>query len=143
MTQLIPVHIGVQWAWHPTPNGPFSSSATSPNMGGSQAAYFPNEMVIRGFKWQSSVKTKNSEVLLHFQLAPTGSGLGEPGSMNLFSVHHITIADSQTIATPIMFEKDEGIVVPAGWVVWVYGEGVGPAHGAPVEVQTTLFVAPT
>lgn len=32
------------------------------------------------------------------------------------------------------------VLIPKGWVVWVYAEGGGDAHPYPVEVQYTLYV---
>jgi hypothetical protein len=141
MVQITPLHIGVQWAWARLPDIVFSKSAFAPNMGGNQRIEITDPVIIRGIAWQSSVKTGAHEILMHFMVSPFGNGLGEEGEINLLSTHHIGNTPTMVIKS-VQFGKDEGIYVPAGRVVWVYGEGNGPTHPAPVEIQSTLYTIP-
>lgn len=110
-------------------------------MGGRQATGPEGgDRLVTSISWQSSVKVPNHEVLLHLVASPTGSYLGEEGEIPLISgIHHIGGHDpTMVVREPNFGEK--GIRIPAGYVIWVYGEGGGPAHPAPVEVQAMIYM---
>lgn len=140
MQYTLPRPIGVQWAWASDGSIVFSPSAFSPNMGGMQRTLGPEggDRLVRSISWQSSVKSGNHEVLFHLVASPHGFLLGEDGEILLLSVHHI--GDGPTMVTRDVTLSGHGILIPQGYVIWVYGEGAGWPHPAPVEVQTMLYL---
>lgn len=135
--------IGVQWPTrHDGQDFVFAPTAQAPNSGGVSYFVMPYDGFVTSIAWQSSMKVGPGELLLHFTAGPTGSQLGEPGSIHLLSTHHIATSGAQTI--PKIVQLPEGLRIPAGYVVWVYGEGAcGMApHPAGVEIQTTVYTRP-
>lgn len=128
--------IGVQWAWD---NFIFSPHAFCANAGGNHFVKFQEGALLRAYAWQSSVKTPEHEVLLHFVISPEGTGLGEPGEVAILSTHHIGGSEPTMIVKTLTFPLGHWLEIPKGWVAWIYGEGAGPTHPAPVEVQTMLY----
>lgn len=133
------VTFGVQW---PTGQFNFAPSCRAPNSGASAGGgscwYFPNGGRIWNIAWQSSVKPNHDEVLLLLIMSHDGQvGSGT----TILSTHHIA-GPAQGYGSVMSKEIVlQGFVqIPAGFYVWVYGEGwVDPAGGG-VEVQTTLYV---
>lgn len=141
---IIPLHIGVQWAWAKDGTSVFSPSAHSANMGGSQRiGPRGGDRLLRAMAWQSSVKIGHHEVLLHLVCSPEGNGLGEGGQITILSTHHIG-NEPASVIRDVSF-GEHGLLLPADYTIWVYGEG-GPNgesgwdHPAPVEIQTALYV---
>ncbi len=138
---IIPLQIGVQWGWATDGTIVFSPSAHAPNKGGSQKiGPRGGDRLLRAISWQSSLKV-GGEVLLHLVCGPTGNALGEDGQRNLLSVHHI--GEQSTMVCRDVNFGGFGMELPADYIIWVYGEGGGVPHPAPVEIQTTLYVTDT
>ena len=134
MKPIIPLQLGVQWAWA-SQGIVFSPNADAPNMGGNSFIMQGGDRHVVAIAWQSSLKVAG-EILLHFMASPTGT---VEGAFTLLSTHHIGNGPTMVIRD-VHFPVDAPIVIPGEWKVWVYGEGGGLAHPAPVEIQTTLYV---
>jgi hypothetical protein len=102
---------------------------------------FATEARILGINWQSTVKVGNSEVLIILVAGPTGEALMEPGYKSILPTHHHAPgAACPPIVRDVHFSENYPLILPAGYVLWVYAEGWGDARQGGLECQIGVTV---
>jgi len=103
---------------------------------GTNCFQLPQGGKIQGYKFQTSLKVPG-EQLWFLLVTPTRTW--ERGAA-IASNHVVSKKDSATVITTEDPGNSYWTPVPAGWYVWVWGEGYGKNHPAGAESQTILWI---